>query len=106
MVENYYTMSILRLLNMSCDIPSPSTRYSTADTITQKELKAAIIYIINVPPLDELLLPIQCVAEVFRNGTATKEEAIAYILSTSREDIERWIQTNRELNVEGSFANA
>jgi hypothetical protein len=70
-------------------------------------IRGAAIFILTVPPIDELPPLIQTVAQRMRNETVTKEFALAYLTETQEDFIKEWIELNRILNnITDKFENA
>ncbi len=104
MMENFYMMSLLHLLNMLDGTLNSKIQHSEYSMINKNEMDVAILHLLNVPPIDELPHNMQIIAEVFRKDKTSKDEAVAYMNQCCIADVEYWILMNRELNLEGSFA--
>jgi len=61
-------------------------------------IRGAAIFILTVPPIDELPPLIQTVSKRMRDETVSKEFALAYLIETQEDFILEWIEINRTLN--------
>jgi len=60
-------------------------------------MQGAAIYLLTSVPLEELTEEFQLPARQLRNGTITKQSALAYMLQTKPLAIQTWIFHNTQL---------
>lgn len=75
--------------------------------ISKTELiKSASIFLLSMPPLDELPEDISEVANKFRSGTINRCAALNYMTEVKSEFVESWIAENERIHKELGSWNA
>ena len=63
-------------------------------------IKGAAIFLLTVPPIEELPDEMVDVASRLRAGTMERSEALAYMEQTKSKQISEWISFNQEIEKE------